>query len=250
MQATVSRTTKSASLDERNQLVVEHLPMVESIAFQLRLKLPDHVDLDDLIQAGTVGLLDAVDKYDPQKAVAFRAYAKHRIKGAILDSLRQADWASRQGRRRRRSVEAVTHELLAELGRLPAEAEVADRLCMSLEDLRRMMIDLRIEFVSATQRSSDREDALQRDFPDKKEARPESLCARKELRQALERAINTLPDRERKMLGLYYNDEFSMKTISQMFGIHESRTSQIFKAVLQKMANNLQAAGIRSSQPY
>lgn len=250
MQASVSRTTKSASLDERNQLVVEHLPLVESIAAQLRQKLPDHVDLDDLIQAGTVGLLDAVDKYDAKKEVAFRAYAKHRIKGSILDCLRQADWASREGRRRRKCVEAVTHELSVQLQRLPTETEVADKLGMSLENLRRMMIHLRIEFVSTSTRSSDHEDAPQREFPDKREAQPESLCARNELHQALENTIKTLPERERKMLGLYYHEEISMRRISQMFGIHESRTSQIFKSVLQKMATSLQAAGIHSSQPF
>jgi RNA polymerase sigma factor FliA len=250
MRTSVPKAAKSTSLDERNQLVVEHMSLVESIAMQLRQKLPGHVDLDDLIQAGTVGLLDAVDKYDPQKAVAFRTYAKHRIKGSILDSLRQADWASRQNRRRRRCVETATHELFAELQRAPTEAEIADKLGMSLERLRRMMIDLRIEFVSASPTAFDQEDVPQRYFPDKTETQPESLFARKELCQALQRAIKTLPERERKMIGLYYNDEFSMRTISQMFGIHESRTSQIFKAVLQKMASNLQAAGIYSSQPY
>jgi RNA polymerase sigma factor FliA len=250
MQVSVSRTTKSAPLDERNQLVVEHLPLVESIANQLRQKLPDHVDLDDLIQAGTVGLLDAVDKFDARKAVAFRAYAKHRIRGSILDCLRQSDWASRQGRRRRKCVEAVTHELSLQLQRAPTEAEIADKLGISLEHLRRKMVDLRIEFVSASPRYSDHEDVPQREFPDKRETQPESLCARKELRQALEKTIKTLPERERKMLGLYYNDEISMRRISQMFGIHESRTSQIFKSVLQRMATSLQAAGIHSSQPF
>src|ERR1700759_4274103 len=115
------------SQELRDQVVLEHLPLVKAIAIRVHESLPVHVDLDDLIHAGVLGLFDAVAKYDENKNVAFQAYAKHRIKGAILDSLRQLDWASRDLRRRHKQVEAATRELSASLQRTPTEAEVAEK---------------------------------------------------------------------------------------------------------------------------
>src|SRR5436853_1301711 len=109
----------------RDRIVMEHLPLVKAIAIRVHENLPVHVDLDDLIHAGVLGLFDAVAKYDAAKNVAFHAYAKHRIKGAMLDSLRQLDWASRDLRQRQKKVETVTRDLTAKLGRVPTEAEVA-----------------------------------------------------------------------------------------------------------------------------
>ncbi|HOK47564.1 MAG TPA: sigma-70 family RNA polymerase sigma factor, partial [Bryobacteraceae bacterium] len=107
---------------ERDRLILEHLPLVKAIAVRVHENLPVHVDLDDLVHAGILGLFDAAEKYRPEKNVAFSSYAKHRIKGAILDSLRQLDWASRDLRRRHKQVEAVTRELSAALQRNPTEA--------------------------------------------------------------------------------------------------------------------------------
>src|SRR3981081_1405447 len=125
MQARSVSTCRGKKLpqDERDQIVLEHLPLVKAIAIRVHENLPVHVDLDDLIHAGVMGLFDAVIKYDDAKNVAFHAYAKHRIKGAILDSLRQLDWASRDLRRRHKQVEAATHELASCLQRNPTEAE-------------------------------------------------------------------------------------------------------------------------------
>src|SRR5215510_5869053 len=127
MRATsVSKPRKPKQTQEqRDQIVLDHLPLVKAIAIRVHENLPVHVDLDDLIHAGVLGLFDAVTKYDEAKNVAFHAYAKHRIKGAILDSLRQADWASRDLRQRQKRMDAVTRDLTAKLGRTPAESEVA-----------------------------------------------------------------------------------------------------------------------------
>src|ERR1700732_2022289 len=124
----VSIRKRKQSNETRDRIVLEHLPLVKAIAIRVFESLPVHVDLDDLIHAGVMGLFDAVTKYDDTKNVVFHAYAKHRIKGAILDSLRQLDWASRDLRRRHKQVEAVTRDLSAQFERVPTEAEIAAKM--------------------------------------------------------------------------------------------------------------------------
>src|SRR5947208_967978 len=126
--------------EKRDQIVLDHLPLVKAIAIRVHESLPVHVDLDDLIHAGVMGLFDAVAKYDGAKNVAFHSYAKHRIKGAILDSLRQLDWASRDLRRRQKQVESATRDLAATLGRSPNETELAERMGVGMDRLRRMQM--------------------------------------------------------------------------------------------------------------
>src|ERR1700757_2999140 len=126
------------SREMRDRVIIEHLPLVKAIAIRVHENLPVHVDLDDLTHAGVLGLFDAVSKYDGEKNVAFHAYAKHRIKGAILDSLRQSDWASRDLRRRQKQVEAVMRDLSTKLGRSPQENEVAEGMGVGMERWRRM----------------------------------------------------------------------------------------------------------------
>src|SRR6266700_6358323 len=125
----------------RDRIVLDHLPLVKAIAIRVHESLPVHVDLDDLIHAGVMGLFDAVAKYDDAKNVAFHAYAKHRIKGAILDSLRQLDWASRDLRRRQKQVESVSRDLAVKLGRNPNDAEVAEGLGVGIDRWRRMQME-------------------------------------------------------------------------------------------------------------
>src|SRR5690242_13541055 len=121
------------SQEQRDQIVLDHLSLVKAIAIRVHESLPVHVDLDDLIHAGVMGLFDAVTKYDGAKNVAFHSYAKHRIKGAILDSLRESDWASRDLRRRQKQVESVTRDLSGQLGRTPSEMEVAGAMGLSMQ---------------------------------------------------------------------------------------------------------------------
>src|SRR3954469_7542345 len=131
------------SLELRDQMVLEHLPLVKAIAIRVHENLPVHVDLDDLIHAGVLGLFDSVVKYDSEKNVAFQAYAKHRIKGAILDSLRQLDWASRDLRKRQKQVDGITRDLSAKLGRTPTENEVAEQMGVTTDRLRKMQMEIR-----------------------------------------------------------------------------------------------------------
>lgn len=234
----------------RDQVVLDHLPLVKAIAVRVHENLPVHVDLDDLIHAGILGLFDAAEKYDPEKQVAFQSYAKHRIKGAILDSLRQLDWASRDLRKRHKQVETLTRDLAARLGRAPTETEMAEGLGVGLERWRRMMVELRtVGLLSSSGRASDGE-SYEADFPARSDTRPDSMCAREQLRSALERAMGALSERYRKVMVLYYASELTMKEIGDVLGVNESRVSQIHKTALEKMAVALHAEGIHSSGAF
>jgi len=242
---------EQAKIELRDRVVLEHLPLVKAIAVRVHENLPVHVDMDDLVHAGILGLFDAASKYNPDKQVAFSSYAKHRIKGAILDSLRQLDWASRDMRRRHKQVEAATRELASELKRNPTEQEIAAKLGIDQERWRSMMLDLRnVGLVSASTRSNDSEDLPAPDFPSKPETQPDSICAREQLRSVLGIAMQTLPERYQKVVSLYYTREMTMKEIGTILGINESRVSQIHKAALEKMAVVLESNGINSSQAF
>lgn len=235
----------------RDRVVLEHLPLVRAIAVRVHENLPVHVDLDDLVHAGIMGLFDAATKYDSEKNVAFSSYAKHRIKGAILDSLRQLDWASRDLRRRHKQVEAATRDLATQLQRNPTEDEVASKLGVEVDRWRQMMVDLRnVGLVSASTRSSDNEDLPAPEFPTSPDTHPDSICAKEELRSMLATAMRTLPERYQKVVMYYYANELTMKEIGGMLGINESRVSQIHKAALEKMANALAQAGISSAAAF
>ncbi len=241
----VSKTTK------RDRVVLEHLPLVKAIAVRVYENLPVHVDLDDLVHAGILGLFDAATKYDPEKQVVFSSYAKHRIKGAILDSLRQLDWASRDLRRRHKQLEAATRDLTAELQRIPTEAEIAARLGVDVDRWRQMMLDLRsVGLVSASTRSADNDDMPAPDFPGKPESQPDSMCACEQLRSVLATAMQTLPERYKKVVVLYYTNEMTMKEIGGVLGINESRVSQIHKSALEKMNVVLQGNGIHNCSAF
>lgn len=249
--AAVVKMPMNPKLAKRDQVVLEHLPLVKAIAVRVHENLPVHVDVDDLVHAGILGLFDAANKYNPDKQVAFSSYAKHRIKGAILDSLRQLDWASRDLRRRHKQVEAATRELSATLQRTPTEAEVAEKLGVDVERWRQMMLDLRsVGLVSASSRTNDQEDLPAPDFPSKPETQPDSMCAREQLRHVLGDAMKILPERYQKVVVLYYTNEMTMKEIGGVLGINESRVSQIHKSALEKMAAVLQANGIHSSTAF
>ncbi len=246
-----SGAQQAARLARRDRVVLEHLPLVKAIAVRVHENLPVHVDLDDLVHAGILGLFDAANKFNPEKQVVFSSYAKHRIKGAILDSLRQLDWASRDMRRRHKQVEAATRDLAASLQRNPTEAEVAEKLGMDVERWRNMMLDLRnVGLISASTRANENEDLPAPDFPSKPETQPDSICAREQLRSVLGVAMKTLPERYQKVVVLYYTNEMTMKEIGGVLGINESRVSQIHKSALEKMAVVLEQNGIKSSQAF
>jgi RNA polymerase sigma factor for flagellar operon FliA len=246
----VSLHGRKVSREVRDRIVLEHLSLAKAIAIRVHENLPVHVDLDDLIHAGVLGLFDAVEKFDSSKNVAFQSYAKHRIKGAILDSLRQMDWASRDMRKRQKLMETATRELAMKLGRTPSEGELAQHMGIELSRWRRMLSELRtVGLVSAGARAEDERDPIQ-EFAATPDSQPDQMCAHHQLQVTLARAMKTLPERYQKVVFLYYSNELTMKEIGELLGVNESRISQIHKTALRKMASALQSEGIDSAQAF
>jgi RNA polymerase sigma factor for flagellar operon FliA len=245
---TDKRAVGSVSREQRDATVLEHLSLVRAIAIRVHETLPVHIDLDDMIHAGVLGLLDAAERYDGRQDVAFKTFAKHRIKGAILDSLRQLDWASRDLRRRHKQVERITRDLTTDLSRSPSEGEIAEKMGVNVERWRQMAIELRmIGLISSSSMQHEGEDKPAPEFPATPELQPDRVFERRAMGSALEQAMQTLPVRYRKVVGLYYTREMTMKEIGTVLGINESRVSQIHKIALEKMGKALQSAGIHSS---
>lgn len=233
---------------ERDKRVLEHLPLVRSIAMRVYESLPVHVDVDDLVHAGILGLIDAAARYDTEKQVSFRAFAKHRIRGAILDSLRDMDWASRDLRRRHKQLDALTHEFAAKNERTPTEAEIAEKMGMDVTRWRQVALEMQVVgLVSASTRPVEDENQTAPEFPATNHLNPDVLAGRSELRAVLNSAMSTLPERYQTVIGLYYLGGKTMREIGDRLGINESRVSQIHTAALSRMGLNLQAAGIRSA---
>ena len=233
----------------RDALVLKHLPLVRSIAIRVYESLPVHVDVDDLVHAGIMGLFDAALKYNVEKQVSFRAYAKHRIKGAILDSLRDLDWASRDLRKRHKQLEAITRELAAAMERSPTEAEIAEKMGMGLARWRLVAIEMRmVGLVSASSSGPGSETQTTQEFPATDRLNPDVMAGQAELRSFLSTAMQSLPERYQEVIGLYYLGGKTMREIGERLGINESRVSQIHRAALDKMSANLHAAGIHSTE--
>lgn len=234
--------------EERDRLILEHLPLVRAIAVRVYENLPVHVDLDDLVHAGILGLFDAALRYDDEKQVSFRGYAKHRIKGAILDSLREMDWASRDLRRRHKRLEEITRESAATLDRAPTENEIAEKMGMDVERWRQVAVDLRVVgLMSASTRAPEDENQNTPEFPASCDMNPDVMAGRRQLNSVLNTAMEVLPERYQTVVRMYYTDGRTMREIGTALGINESRVSQIHRAALEKMAENLQSAGIHSS---
>jgi RNA polymerase sigma factor FliA len=232
--------------ERRNALVLRYLPLVKTIAFRVLQSLPRHVDLDDLVQAGTVGLMSAAAKYDDRQQATFSTYAKHRILGAILDSLREQDTMSRDMRGNYKRVERAIKTLEATLQRTPTDVEVAAHLGMDIQRLRKLLLLVRSsDQISASTAAN--KDQAEPDFPAAPEERPDAICAQMRLRCVLGDVLKTLPDRQQKILKLYYVEELTMKEIGAVFGINESRVSQIHKAAVGVAGEKLRARGIHAS---
>lgn len=214
---------------EQEQVLLDHLPVVRFLARRIHERLPQHVDIEDLVSAGVVGLMDAFAKFDPDKKVQFRSYAQFRIRGAILDSLRTLDWSPRELRRKGRAVEEAVRVLTHRLGRPPNEAEVALEMAVSLEDYQQLLGDLKgLEIGTLhVERNEDSGEEELAYVPGKPEDDPLFRCLRGELEEKLADAIQNLPDRERLVMTLYYYEEMTMREIGLALGVVESRVSQV-----------------------
>lgn len=231
---------------ERERMLLEHLPAVRYIARRIHERLPSHVELDDLISAGYVGLIDAFEKFDHSKRVLFKSYAQFRIRGAILDSLRILDWSPRELRRKGRAVEEAIRVLTQRLGRAPAEQEIAQELRLALAEYQQLLGDLKgLEIGSLhVEHSEDSGDEELAYVPGSPEDDPLFRCLRGELQQRLTDAIDELPDKERLVLTLYHYEGLTMKEIGMTLGLVESRISQIHSSAVLRLRAALASVGI------
>jgi RNA polymerase sigma factor for flagellar operon FliA len=214
---------------EQEKVLLEHLPIVRFLARRIHERLPQHVDIEDLVSAGVVGLMDAFAKFDPGKKVQFRSYAQFRIRGAILDSLRTLDWSPRELRRKGRAVEEAIRVLTARMGHAPGEHEIALEMGVSLEEYQQLLGDLKgLEIGTLhVERNEDSGDEELAYVPGKPEEDPLFICLKGELEERLTDAIQKLPDRERLVMTLYYYEEMTMREIGLALGVVESRVSQV-----------------------
>jgi RNA polymerase sigma factor for flagellar operon FliA len=214
---------------EQERVLLEHLPIVRFLARRIHERLPQHVDIEDLVSAGVVGLMDAFSKFDPAKKVQFRSYAQFRIRGAILDSLRTLDWSPRELRRKGRAVEEAIRVLTQRMGHAPGEVEVAAEMALGLEEYQQLLGDLKGLEIGTLhmERNEDSGEEELAYVPGRPEEDPLFRCLRGELEDRLADAIASLPDRERLVMTLYYYEEMTMREIGLALGVVESRVSQV-----------------------
>ncbi len=239
------------SEQERDRILLEQLPQVRYLARRIHERLPRHVPLEDLVHAGVIGLIDAFNKFDQSKHVQFGSYAKFRIRGAILDSLREMDWGPRELRRKARKVEEAHRKLSLELSRAPSESEMAKELGMSLNEFQRLLGELDTLEVSSLRVESPwdgKEEDLSDSLPTAPEDTPFFRCLDSEMKDLLARAIAELPEKERQVLALYYFEELTMKEVGSVLGIGESRVSQIHSLAVVRLRSRMQdIIGARSA---
>ncbi|HEY1495719.1 MAG TPA: FliA/WhiG family RNA polymerase sigma factor [Candidatus Solibacter sp.] len=226
--------SSAAMTPEQERVLLEHLPVVRFLARRIHERLPQHVDIEDLVSAGVVGLLDAFAKFDPDKKVQFRSYAQFRIRGAILDSLRTLDWSPRELRRKGRAVEEAIRVLTQRMGRPPHEGEVAQEMDLSLDEYQQLLGDLKGLEIGTLhiERNEDSGEEELAYVPGNPEEDPLFCCLRGELEERLADAIQNLPDRERLVMTLYYYEEMTMREIGLALGVVESRVSQVHAAAV------------------
>lgn len=232
--------------EARERMLMEQLPQVRYIARRLHERLPQHVPLEDLMQAGVIGLIDAMHKFNPGKNVQFKSYAAFRIRGAILDSLRELDWSPRDLRRKARLVEDAANRLGIEFGRPATEQELAEHLGMDLDEFQHMLTEIGGLEISSFQLESSQEgqetDRAEQ-IPADPEQNPFSECLRSEMKHALAEAIAELSEKEQQVLALYYFEELTMKEVGAVLGVGESRVSQIHSIALVRLRARLRDRG-------
>jgi RNA polymerase sigma factor for flagellar operon FliA len=241
--------TSGVLSNEQEQLLLEHLPIVRFLARRIHERLPQHVDIEDLVSAGVVGLMDAFTKFDPAKQVQFRSYAQFRIRGAILDSLRTLDWSPRELRRKGRAVEEAIRTLTARMGRAAQEAEVAAEMNLSLEEYQKLLGDLKGLEIGTLhmERNEDSGEEELAYIPGRPDEDPLFRCLRGELEERLSDAITGLPDRERLVMTLYYYEEMTMREIGLALGVVESRVSQLHAAAVVHLRVALKDLAVRGA---
>jgi len=229
--------------EERDRILLEQLPQVRYLARRIHERLPRHVLLEDLIHAGVIGLIDALNKFDHSKNVQFCSYAKFRIRGAILDNLREMDWGPRELRRKARRVEEAVRKLSLDLSRPPTEDEIAAELGVPLYKLQHLLgelASLEVGSLRFTSPGDGKEQDLCDYLPNAPEDTPFFRCLRSEMKELLARAIAELPEKEHQVLTQYYFEDLTMKEVGAVLGIGESRVSQLHSVAVVRLRARLE----------
>jgi len=234
------------SRHEREALIRRHAPLVRRIALHMIAKLPPSVELDDLIQVGMIGLFEALSRFESQQGVQFETFASQRIRGAMLDELREGDWMSRSARKNQKDMEAALHRAEQRLGRAPQESEIAAEMGLKLREYQRLLGRVRgmqllsIEDMAGhAEEGQDSGDFLDRHIApeahDSSSADPLERLRDQRLRQALVQAIENLPEREQYIMGMYYEQDMNLKEIAAVLGVTESRVCQLHSQAVARL---------------
>ncbi len=227
----------------RDKLIQEYAPKIKYMAYRLSYRLQPDIDIDDLISAGIIGLMDAMDKYDPSKETLFKTYAEFRIRGAMLDEIRAMDWVPRSVKEKSGLLYKTISSLEKELGRPPSEEEIAAALKMNINEYQDFLTQARsssmisIEDLGMNREDSDRDMLETIRDPEKRD--PLSLLMTKDRQKTLTSAIDNLPEKERKVVSLYYYNELTMKEIGRILEVTESRVSQLHTQAMIRLKGKL-----------
>ena len=234
--------TAKGQLD-RDALIRRHVPLVRRIALHMIAKLPPNVELDDLIQVGMIGLAEALSRFESEQGVQFETFASQRIRGAMLDELREGDWMSRSSRKSQKDIEHALHRLEQRLGRTPLESEIADELGMDLDDYQSLLGKVRgtqLVYLEDMSGGDEGEDFLERHVADSG-ADPFALLRDHRLRVALVEAIKALPEREQYIMGMYYEHDMNLKEIAAVLGVTESRVCQLHSQAIARLRTKMRS---------
>ncbi len=227
----------------RDEIILKHAPMVKYVAGRISMKLPQSVDVDDLIQVGILGLIDAVSKFDPQRGIKFQTYAEFRVRGAILDELRSIDWVPRAVRQVAAQIQDIYMQLEGEKGQPAEDEEVAARLGISMAEFYQHLDQVRgisiISFDDLRPSLEDEEWDVLEMLGDPSVVDPVEAIGLQEMRLALSEAITNLPEKERLVVTLYYFEELTMNEIGEVLGLTESRISQLHSKAAMRMRGRI-----------
>ena len=235
------RTTQTgADLEACNQLVLAHLGLVKALASRLAQRVPAHIELNELVSVGLMGLVEAARRYEPALGVPFDAFARRRVHGAMVDSLRGMDWAPRSVRRMRRDVDGAISRVRHELNREPTDLEIAHALSVSEPEYHKMLDQIRaVDLAAIRQLESGPDEQSLLDVAFDPEEGPHARLERTEMREHLARAILEIPARERHILSLYYEHELTLAEIGEVIGVGESRVSQLRTQAIARLRSRL-----------
>jgi len=232
--------------ENREEVIIQYSPMIKYVANRIAMRLPPHIEVDDLISVGVLGLMDAITKYDSSRGAKFKTYAEFRVRGAILDELRSMDWVPRSIRQKASKVDKVVQGLQAKLRRTPEDEEVAQEMGLSLDQFHETLNETKsipifsLEDLGIAKESGDQQSLLDC-LAGKADADPQTQVRLVELKEIIAKAIDALPEKERLMVSLYYYEELTMKEIGAVLEITESRVSQIHSKAVYRLRTKLKA---------